>query len=183
MAVAQALRRLLRIRELEEEQSRLALQAASGDLHRFQHAQAANIERERAGRRLVQASARSGEFRDRLAGLEEARAADRLAVVLTPRIAEAEQDVNRLREAFLFSRVERRQVETLIEEAVARDTIDADRRSQQALDDWFRNRRHKADAEADARPTEPGNSGQPVNSMASTPETDLERNMAANDKT
>lgn len=181
MAVASALRRLLRIRELEEEQSRLALEAASGNLHRLQNARAANIERERSGRRLVQASARSGEFRDRLAGLEETRAADRLEVVLTPRIAGTEQEVSGLREDFLFSRVERRQVETLIEEAVARDTVDADKRSQQALDDWFRNRRHRTDAEA--RPAEPSNSGQSVSSVTGTREDGSDGDTAASKET
>jgi hypothetical protein len=148
MTVSRALRRLLRIRELEEEQSRLALESASGDLHNLQHAQAATVERDRRGRRLVQASAMSGEFQDRLAGLEESRAADRLAFVLGPRIANAEQEVAALREDFLSRRVERRQAETLIEEGEARDALDADRRSQQSLDDWFRNRRHGAEVEA-----------------------------------
>ena len=70
MAVSRALRRLLRIRELEEEQCRLALEAAIGELSRLEHAMAATAERDRRGRRLVEASARSGELRDRLAGLE-----------------------------------------------------------------------------------------------------------------
>lgn len=142
MAVSRALRRLLRIRDLEEEQSRLALEASLGDLHTLQHALAATTERDRRGRGLVQAGALNGEIRDRTAGLEETRAADRFALVLGPRIADAEQDVMSLREDYLDKRVERRQAETLIEEATARDALDADRRSQQALDDWFGNRRH-----------------------------------------
>jgi hypothetical protein len=36
----------------------------------------------------------------------------------------------------------------LIEETEARDAIEAGRRSQQDLDDWFGNRRHRKDAEA-----------------------------------
>ena len=35
MAVSRALRRLLRVRELEEEQSRLALESALGELQRW----------------------------------------------------------------------------------------------------------------------------------------------------
>jgi flagellar biosynthesis chaperone FliJ len=150
MAVSRALRRLLRIRDLEEEQSRLALEASLDDLHTLQHALAATTERDRQGRRLVQASALNGEIRDRTAGLEETRSADRFALVLGPRIADAEQDVMSLREDYLDKRVERRQAETLIEEATARDTLDADRRSQQALDDWFGNRRHGQDVEEKA---------------------------------
>ena len=150
MAVSRALRRLLRIRDLEEEQSRLALEASLDDLHTLQHALAATTERDRQGRRLVQASALNGEIRDRTAGLEETRSADRFALVLGPRIADAEQDVMSLREDYLDKRVERRQAETLIEEATARDTLDADRRSQQALDDWFGNRLHGENAEEKA---------------------------------
>jgi hypothetical protein len=85
---------------------------------------------------------------DRLAGLEEIRSAGRHGVALAPRIADAELDVATLREEFLSKRVERRQAETLIEETEARDAIEAGRRSQQDLDDWFGNRRHRKDAEA-----------------------------------
>ena len=148
MAVSRALRRLLRIREIEEEQGRMAMKSALADLHRLERALTASLERERRGRRLVQASARSGELPDRLAGLEELRGADRLAQVLAPRIVDSEQSVAGLREEFLSMRVARRQVETLIEEAEARDAVDAGRRSQQALDDWYRNRLHRTLSQA-----------------------------------
>ncbi len=148
MAVSRALRRLLRIRELEEEQGRIALEAALGDLVRLKNAQAAAFERARRGRRLVGSSAVSGELADRLAGLEETRTAERLARALLPRIADADEEVASQREDYLASRVERRQAETLIQEAEARDALDADRKSQQALDDWFRNRLHRAELES-----------------------------------
>ena len=158
MAVSRALRRLLRIRDLEEEQARLALDAALGDLNRLEHALEAAAERERGGRLLVLASARSGELPDRLAGLVETRTADRLAGVLAPRIAEAGDEVLALREEYLAARVERRQAGTLIEEAEARDALNADRRSQQGLDDWFRNRRHRARQLAERRAARRGDS-------------------------
>jgi hypothetical protein len=85
---------------------------------------------------------------DRLAGLEETRAAGRGDLALAPRVADAEQDVAGLREEYLASRVERRQAETLIQEAEARDAHDAERRAQQGLDDWFRNRLHRQASEA-----------------------------------
>jgi hypothetical protein len=148
MTVSRALRRLLRIRELEEEQGRIALEAAIGDLSRLTNEQAATVARGQRGRRLVGSSAVTGEFTDRLAGLEETRAAERLALALAPRIANANEDVGNRREDYLAKRVERRQAETLIEEAEARDAIDAERKSQQALDDWFRNRLHRSGLEA-----------------------------------
>jgi hypothetical protein len=149
MAVSRALRRLLRIRELEEEQSRLALESSLGELRRLQHALAATTERDRLGRRLVDASARTGELTDRLAGLEETRAAIRQAEVITPRVEAKEYEVMELRQAFIKKRVEHRQAETLISETEASDAIEAGRRGQQALDDWYSNRLHREN-EADA---------------------------------
>jgi hypothetical protein len=138
MTVSRALRRLLRVRELEEEQSRLALESALAELSRMEGVMAAAAERDRRGRRLVSSSAQSGELPDRLTGMEETRAATRLADVLSSRIEVAAAEAEALREVFLARRVERRQAETLIEENEAQDDQDAARRSQQALDDWHR---------------------------------------------
>jgi len=158
MAVSRALRRLLRIRDLEEEQARLALESAAADLRHLQHAQAGAADRNRRGRSLVQVSARSGEFADRLAGIEESRAAARLGLALAPRVARAGQQAEALREDFMAARVERRQAETLIEEAEAVEALDAERHAQLALDDWFRNRQHRAASQgrsAAPKPVEP----------------------------
>ena len=125
MPVSRSLRRLLRIRDLEEEQSRLALESALGELNRLQHALAASTERDRRGRKLVGTSVRTGELPDRVAGLEETLAAGRRTAVLAPRIAQTELEVVALREEFLGKRVERRQAQTLIEENEARDAEEA----------------------------------------------------------
>jgi flagellar biosynthesis chaperone FliJ len=146
MAVSRALRRLLRIRELEEEQNRLALESASGELNRLERALAATYERERQGRRLVESGARSNQLMDRLAGMEETRSAGRHAIALGPRIDAKQEEVAARREEFLAKRVERRQAETLIEETEAREAIDADRRGQQSLDDWYGARQYREDA-------------------------------------
>jgi flagellar biosynthesis chaperone FliJ len=140
MAVSRALRRLLRIRELQEEQSRLALESALGELHRLEHALAAAVERGRRGRSLIQASAQSGELTDRLAGFEETRSAKLHAAALRPRINGMGEEVTDRREEFLSKRVERRQAETLIQETEAREAIVDGRRGQQALDDWYSSR-------------------------------------------
>ena len=52
MAVPRALRRLLHIRSLEEEQRWLALESAIGELKRLERALAATAERDRRGRRF-----------------------------------------------------------------------------------------------------------------------------------
>jgi hypothetical protein len=140
MAVSFALRRLLRIRELEEEQRKLALESAAAQLNRMRSTLAANVERNRKGRALVAESARSGELPDRLAGVVETRLALRSEAILAPRIASAELQSAALRQEYLAKRVERRQAETLIGETEAQDEAESERRAQQALDDWYGNR-------------------------------------------
>lgn len=140
MAVSRALGRLLRIDEIQEDLSRVSLESAVGELRRLEDVLSAAGDRARGGRQLVVSSAYSGELPDRLAGLEEARAALRRAQLLAPRIADAGIEVAALREAFLARRVERRQAETLIRATEARDAIETARHDQQSLDDWYLNR-------------------------------------------
>lgn len=140
MAVSRALRRLLRVLEIEEEQRRLRLETGLGELGRLERALAATDERDRRGRRLVGESAHSGELPDRLSGVQETRLARRLAEVLRPRVVEAQEAVAGLRQEYLAKRVERRQAETLVEKAQAEDALEAERRSQQMLDERFLSR-------------------------------------------
>ena len=154
MTVSRALRRLLRVRSLQEEQSRLTLESALGELHRLEHALTATVDRERRGRSLIQASAQTGELMDRLAGFEETRSAGQHAAALEPRIDGMGEEVADRREEFLLKRVERRQAETLIQETEAQESIEDGRRGQQALDDWYSSRMYRdggkegADAES-----------------------------------
>ena len=143
MAIARALRRLLRIREIEEEQSLQALEKTMAELHRLRQALAAASARERRGRTLVSESAQTGETVSRLAGIEESRLAARQAVALRSWIAEMEIEVAERRQKFLSRRVERRQVETLLQEAAARQAVEYERHAQQALDEWHRSRHRR----------------------------------------
>jgi hypothetical protein len=142
MAASRALRRLLRVLTIEEDQCRLALESALGELRLFEQALSATTDQARSGRRLVIASARSGDLPDRLAGIEETHAAERRAIVLAFRIAQAKANSDALRQTFLAKRVECRQAETLITEAEAKEAVIAARRAQQGLDDWYLNRLH-----------------------------------------
>ncbi len=137
MAVSRAMRRLLRVLEIQEEQYRAALASALADLRRLEHAMAATANRDRGGRRLVAASASTGELADRLAGLEETSAARRHAAALAPRIMEAKLAANARQQDFFSKRIERRQAETLIRKTEAEDSLAAGRRAQQGLDGWF----------------------------------------------
>jgi flagellar biosynthesis chaperone FliJ len=148
--VSRPLRRLLRVLHLEEEETRRQLESALGDLRRLENSlEAANV-RDRGGRRMVNLSAQSGELADRIAGMEESLAAARRTAALKPWIRDAEQEVSARREVFLSKRIERRQAETLVEAAQARDTLEDARRTQRSLDEWHLNRLHRAETEADS---------------------------------
>jgi len=136
--ISPALRRLLCIRELEEDQSRLLLESALGELNQLETALTATAQRGRHGRKLVASSAQSGNLPDRVAGLEETHAAGRLAHALSDRIATAELLVVELRKGFLSKRLQRHQAETLIQAAEAREALETGRRGQRELDDWHR---------------------------------------------
>lgn len=142
MSVSQAMRRLKRVLDLEEEQSKLALDSAMGQLLQLEHSITEADNQARDGRGLIVSSAQTGELTDRLAGLEEERAAGRRTATLAHQIEAAQSDAERLLHAFLDKRIESRQVGTLINESEAHDAIDAGRRSQQNLDDWYLNRLH-----------------------------------------
>jgi hypothetical protein len=140
VTVSRGLRRLLQLRELEEEQSRVALESALSEFHRLERALEATTERSRRGRQLVQQSVHTGELPDRIAGLEEGRTAVRQALVLEVAIIESRQSADTLRVHHQAARIDRRQVETLVREAEAAEALDADRRSQQSLDDRYGSR-------------------------------------------
>lgn len=140
MAVSRAMRRVLDVRQIEEEQSRGGVESAVGHLKRLQGSLAAARMRERGGRRLVTSSAATGELVDRIAGLEETATARRQAAVLETKIAEAEQKVLLLRRELIARRVNRRQVEALIERARKGEAVAAGRRAQKEMDDWFLSR-------------------------------------------
>ncbi len=137
MAISRAMRRLFRLLEIQEEQYRVALASALAELRRLEGAMAATAEQERGGWRLVTASASTGELEDRLAGLEETRAARRHAAALAPRITEAKLRAGARQREFLSKRIERRQAETLIRKTEAEGELEAGRRAQQGLDEWF----------------------------------------------
>jgi flagellar export protein FliJ len=137
------LKRLLRIRELEEEQSKIALEGALAELHRVEAALTAGMERAQNGRRLFGKGVQQGDEIDRLAGLAEIESAQRNAGWLEARRLGAELAVAEQREKFLGRQLQRRQVETLIEEADLQSEAHRSRREQVGLDDWHRMRKTK----------------------------------------
>jgi hypothetical protein len=140
MAVPRALRRLLRVLDIEEEQSQLALKSALNELRRLEQLMVLTRKREREGRQCIVRSAYTGEVSDRVAGLQESQSAAQRAEVLDVEIAEVGLLVAELRQAYLGKRVERRQTEMLIRDIESGDAVVSARRNQQDLDDWYRNR-------------------------------------------
>ena len=149
MAARSALRRLVRLLEVQEEQEHRALQVALGAVQHLRRVHEQAMERERGGRRWMAAHAGSAEGMDRIAGLEEMRIARRSASEAARRIQAAEESARARREAYLAKRTERRQAE-------AREAAVTARRTQQATDDWFLARRSGPVAEPDKPRREEG---------------------------
>jgi len=142
-SVPKALERLLQIRSLEEERRHRSLDSAVARLKGLEQARRAALGMEKQGRARVSASVVSGTIADRQAGRLESEAAQRRARMLAVHIAEAEKEVVARREEFLGKRIERRQAETLLEEAQAREDVESGRRSQRSIDDWYGARRDR----------------------------------------
>lgn len=138
MPNSKPLSRLLRIRELEEEQSRRALEAALGEMNRIDSVLGKTAEQEKSGRRLVTHSVRTGDSTGLVAGLEESRLAHNRAESLKDELAAIERLAVQQREHFLSAGIRRRQAETLVEESCARAEAEQSRRRQLDLDDWHR---------------------------------------------
>jgi|SRR5580658_6999202 hypothetical protein len=145
MASARLMERVLRIRRIEEDQSRRLLDLALAELAQLERALTEAKQRERAGRQLIRMGAMSGEVLDRVAGLEESRSASRRALTLTSRIRSAEDRVALLRQDYLGRRTSRLQAQTLAEAEAAREAATNQRRAQQSLDDWYLNRMRSDD--------------------------------------
>lgn len=149
MPVSAALRRLLHVRGLEEDQQRLALETTLAGLHALELALERARARERRGRQRI---ASAGDPADRIAALVETQSAARHGAALVPRIAAAQREAAQIRAQYLLKRVGRRQAETLIRETEAADALKGSRRAQQDLDDWFGARAGRArSAAASAR--------------------------------
>jgi flagellar biosynthesis chaperone FliJ len=137
MAVSKTVRRMLHVLGLEEESRRRELDTAQAELARLDAGSRAAAKQEKDGRLLFASGVQGNEMDDRLAGLVEVHAGRRRQDVLQQCIQESTQVVEALRAAFLEKRVERKQAESLVKAAEARESLEKDRRNQQSLDSWF----------------------------------------------
>jgi flagellar biosynthesis chaperone FliJ len=150
VAASKSLRRLRDIRQAEEEQNKAAMESAVAELQRLETALSESRKRVMRARVLVTESVQAGELLDRISGLEEIRTAESMAKILAGKFAAAGNNVQKKRQEFIEKRIERRQAETVYDALRARDTVEVNRKSQLALDDWHRSRRNRITREAGA---------------------------------
>jgi flagellar biosynthesis chaperone FliJ len=141
MAASASLRRLLAIRHTEEEQRQREMEKAVAELQRLEGLQTKLRTHLKCARALFESSAHTGEAVDRVAALREISADRRLETLLAEKAEVARMDVERKKQSFLSKRLERRQVETLVDRMLAEATTEAGRKLQSSLDDWHRSRR------------------------------------------
>jgi len=143
MAMRNVLSRLLRIRELEEEQSRVRLEELAGARARVGLEMESAIRENGDGRAWFQQAIAGGDALGRAEGLAAMEVAGLRRAWIAPLLREAEEELERQREEFLGRSTDRLQAETLDAEARAGAELEAGRRAQQMLDDWYGRRRRK----------------------------------------
>ncbi|HTV04997.1 MAG TPA: hypothetical protein VME86_06475 [Acidobacteriaceae bacterium] len=136
------LKRLLRLRLLVEESSRLELEsqaalAAKIDLERQREARMAREGRALAVASICEERSTADQTAQRSAGWGAAESASQREEKLGTLAQAVERRVVESREDFLERRKERRQVENVLEAAGERARYEQERRVQRELDDWF----------------------------------------------
>jgi flagellar export protein FliJ len=135
--IRRVLTRLLRLRELEEEQTRIQLESAVGDRDRVQEDLAQTADYLTQGRQSFRASVTNRDAMGRTGAVLETEQARQQRLRILPRLQAAEAEVTRQREEYLLRRTGRRQVETLVENEKEMAAVETARRVQQILDDWY----------------------------------------------
>jgi len=135
--IRRALPRLLRLRQIEEEESRQALEIAAAERNRAECEFARTVEHYAQSRRQFTAGVLRQNSLDRTGALLEMEQADRDRLVALPALHAANSKEARLKTGFLARRTERRQVEALVETQQRKGNAEDMRRVQQMLDDWY----------------------------------------------
>ncbi len=144
MVPKKVLKRLLRLRELEEEQGRRELELAVLEENRVQQQMLFAGQRLAMGRHHFVEGIARGNGADRAGGVIEVEFSRRQQLLIKPRLEAVEQELARQREHFMTRRAERRQVETLVRDRDKVAAIETGRRAQQMLDDWYGRRTERA---------------------------------------
>jgi flagellar export protein FliJ len=137
VARKRVLDRLLRLRELEEELSRVDLEVAVGERNRIERELAVVVELQAQDRANFAASIGKRDTSGRTGAAMAMEQARKQRTRITPRLEAAQREVLRRQEEMLVRRTSRQQVKTLVErEQLALREVTG-RRVQQMLDDWY----------------------------------------------
>jgi flagellar export protein FliJ len=137
MAIQRTLTRLLRLRRMEEEQSRLVLEAAVAERNRAEEELTVAAQHQAQGRRNFVTGILAQSQPGRTGGLMEMEQARRAQLRLLPTLTAAEAEVVQQSAELMARRTGRRQVETLVENGRRQADADVARKAQQMLDDWY----------------------------------------------
>ena len=140
MAIGQNLLRVHAVRQAEEQEQKNLLATAIAELRQLERTQELVRQRRARGRESFEESVRLGSREERICALAEIDATERLARDVSGRIGTARTQIQGLQREFLNRRIMRRQTETLLEAAEAVAKVEAERKTQNAMDDWYRSR-------------------------------------------
>ncbi len=138
MPVSKSLERLLRVFEIQEEMRRRDLAEAQAMLAKLEDAVTAAGEKASRGRKVLASALQSNDVNNRVAGQVEIESVELLRTFLQKNVEDTSIILERARAGFLGKRVERQQLEALVKAAETLAQVEADRKAQQSLDDWFR---------------------------------------------
>ena len=140
MPPSPALKRLLRVRQLLEEQSQATLKAANGYLSDLNTAAERAHARQTRGQNLFKSGAQAADATDRVAGLCEAELARTRKEALMEDVQQAQISVQRQLAELQTAYQERRKSELLINAVVRKTEAETRRQLQRELDDLHRSR-------------------------------------------
>lgn len=156
-APAQRLARIHRVRQIEEDQARLAVESAVGALRRAEASieQAIREESEARSRRNDALVDHAGRPDDWVRAEREAQI-HRVAAVRSAReIPGITSEIEARREVYLECRRERRKLETLLQSAFEKQRLELERKLRAQMDDLFQIRRRRMlEAEESRHPQE-----------------------------
>lgn len=135
---ARQLRRIRDLRRLEEQQRAALLASGKKKLSEVDDAFEGLRDRQFAGRALIAESSRGGDLASRITGLEEIAYSQRKRGGLVLMKLQMQDLVEKLRQQYFSKRAERCQAELLLDSALEEIAMDAERKSQSALDEWHR---------------------------------------------
>ena len=137
MSAPKKLTRLLRLRKLEEEQQRVVLELAVAESNRLQQYRELAIEQLSRGKQEFIKAIEQDASASRETALVEVEHAAEQRDGIEARLITTNSAVIHQRAEYLERRTVRQQVEQLLEAASKAREIEAGRRAQQMLDDWY----------------------------------------------